>query len=103
MSILSFIFKKKQSADFKKLISEGAIVLDVRTPVEFDNGHVRGSINIPFQILSKMLPAKLFNAKAVIVCCQSGTRSGMAKALLEKKGIVAYNGGSWTDVQRAIV
>ena len=102
MSIISFLFKKKQSVNFKKLISEGAIILDVRTPVEFDSGHVRGSINIPLQRLNTVFPPSLSNAKAVITCCQSGARSGMAKSLLEKKGIVAYNGGAWTELQRKI-
>ncbi|MFZ9242156.1 MAG: rhodanese-like domain-containing protein, partial [Sediminibacterium sp.] len=33
--------------DFKALKENGAIIIDVRTPHEFDHGHIQGSKNIP--------------------------------------------------------
>ena len=39
------------SINYRDLITKGAIVIDVRTPQEFDNGHIKGSKNIPLNII----------------------------------------------------
>jgi rhodanese-related sulfurtransferase len=36
--------------------------------------------------------------KTIIACCQSGSRSSMAVALLRKNGLDAYNAGSWRQI-----
>ena len=41
-----------ETIDFKALIKEGAIVIDVRSPQEFQSGHVRKSKNIPLNELN---------------------------------------------------
>jgi phage shock protein E len=37
----------KPNAEFNKLIMEGAVIIDVRTKDEFEEGHIEGSKNIP--------------------------------------------------------
>ena len=65
----------------------GLIVLDVRTPQEFAEGHVPGAINIPHEELEARI-GELESARDadVVVYCRSGRRSGIALGLLEKAG-----------------
>ena len=83
----------KPEADFKLLLSQGATIIDVREPGEFNSGHIKGSTNIPLSKLSTLLSS--LKNKTVIACCASGARSAIAKRTLAAAGIKAYNGGSW--------
>lgn len=97
--ILEFIknlFGGKKKEEVKAFLDRQAVVIDVRTPAEFDTGHFKGAKNIPLHLVaSKIQQVKAFN-KPVIVCCASGMRSGQAKSILERNGIEVINAGSWT-------
>ncbi len=70
----------------QKLIQEGKVlVLDVRTPEEFKEGHIEGAVNIDFN--GKDFAAqiqRLDPSKPVLVHCQGGGRSGRSLPLLEQ-------------------
>lgn len=85
-----------------ELISAGAFLVDVRTPEEFESGHVNASVNIPLDEVADRLDE--FSGKNhIIVFCRSGNRSGMAKAILAQAGITnVTNGGTWQDVKQFI-
>lgn len=91
------------SPDYKQLMKEGAVILDVRTKGEFAAGHIEGSVNIPVDQLPNSghrLPNK---EKAIITCCASGMRSASAKSMLQSYGYTSvYNGGSWSSLQRKL-
>jgi rhodanese-related sulfurtransferase len=90
------------SVDFKKLKSEGAIILDVRSKGEYAQGHIKGSINIAVDQLAINL-SKLSKNKVIITCCASGGRSGMAKRILESNGYTnVHNGGGWTSLNNKL-
>jgi len=73
-------------------------IIDVRSPMEFKEGNVEGSINIPLNEIQNRL-AEIKGMKApFVLCCASGGRSGMAQQLLSREGLECYNGGSWYDV-----
>lgn len=77
-----------------------ATIVDVRTPEEFAEGHVPGSVNIPLQ----ELPERLAEVKALplplVLCCRSGARSGVALDYLRAQGLTEVsNGGSWLDLK----
>lgn len=94
MGLLSKLFGPK--VDLSEIKRNGAIILDVRTPAEYNGGHGKGSVNIPLdQIKSKMDKIKAYK-KPIITCCASGMRSGSAASILKSNGIEAYNGGSWS-------
>ena len=77
------------------LLFNGAVIVDVRTPQEFAQGHVPKSRNIPLDTLSSHI-SKLDRTKTILVCCASGARSGMAKSMLEKAGFTKVeNAGPW--------
>jgi len=66
-------------------VAQGAILLDVRTPEEFAEGHLDGALNIPVQVLAARcceLPAEAF----IVVHCKSGGRSATAAQLLRARG-----------------
>lgn len=96
MSILKKIFGGT-SVDFKALVKEGAMIIDVRTPAEFKGGHVKGAVNIPLQSLQANF-SKIPKNKTIITCCASGMRSGSAKSLLKAAGYTVHNGGGWTSL-----
>jgi len=82
----------------KELIANGAIVLDVRSPAEFKDGHIKGSLNFPLQNLNSQMN-KLKKEQVIVTCCRSGSRSGMAKRMLKANGFQhVHNGGSWTNL-----
>lgn len=49
MSFLKKLFGP--GPDFKKMMADGAVILDVRSPGEYASGHIKGSKNIPLQQL----------------------------------------------------
>ncbi len=98
MNILNQFFTDTVNSNLQLLISEGAFLVDVRTPEEFKGGNVKGSTNIPLDLISYQLDQ--FKGKEnIIVFCRSGNRSGQAKVILEQNGIAnVINGGTWDQV-----
>jgi rhodanese-related sulfurtransferase len=78
------------------------MIIDVRSPQEFDAGHVKNSKNIPLQTIQKAIPELKKSGKVVITVCRSGSRSGMAKSILKSAGIEVYNGGPWNVLRSKI-
>lgn len=80
-----------------QLLKEGAILIDVRTKGEFAQGHNPQSINIPLDQLNNE-SQKLDRTKTILLCCASGTRSGMALGILKKNGFKnVMNAGPWSN------
>ena len=75
------------------LLAQGGVVIDVRSKAEYAAGARPDSLNIPLADLPAKL-SKLDRAKPVIVCCASGTRSGMAAGILKRNGFkLVFNAG----------
>ena len=79
----------------------GAVLLDVRTPQEYSEGHIPGSINVPLQTLDKVRSVVENKDTELFVYCYSGARSRQAAAALGQMGytnvrniggIAAYQG-----------
>ena len=83
----------------KNALRKGAIVIDVRTPYEFDKGKFPGSINIPKDRISiNKNRIKEINGP-VIVCSNSAYESSIAIRMIKETGIKeVYNGGSWIEL-----
>ncbi|MCW5520847.1 rhodanese-like domain-containing protein [Aureitalea sp. L0-47] len=97
MGIFSFLFGNK-TKKIKEFIARDAIIIDVRTKAEYDNGAIPGSRNIPLQQLSGKISEIRKTNKPVITCCASGMRSGSAAGILKSQGIEAMNGGGWASL-----
>lgn len=90
------------AVNYSQLVKEGAMIVDVRTKAEYQQGHIRGSLNIPLNNLSNHY-SKLNKEKAIITCCASGMRSAQAKNILKANGFSeVHNGGGWTSLQNKI-
>ncbi|HME56905.1 MAG TPA: rhodanese-like domain-containing protein [Terracidiphilus sp.] len=78
-------------------LKSGALVIDVRTPSEFSSGHLPSAINLPLDQIETALPRKVRDKSQVLLLhCQSGMRSGVAKKKLNALGYSnAYNLGSY--------
>ncbi len=78
-------------------VNSGALLIDVRTLGEFNEGHLPGARLIPITELENRL-AELGDDKnkPIVVYCKSGVRSGRAEELLEAKGFTdVTNGGGY--------
>ncbi|MEQ9262404.1 MAG: rhodanese-like domain-containing protein [Owenweeksia sp.] len=82
------------------LKSNKGTIVDVRTPAEFQGGHVVGSLNIPLQELNQRIDEVKSLKEPLILCCASGNRSGMAAQMLSQQDLECYNGGSWLEVNQ---
>lgn len=98
MGFLDILGLGNKSNDVQEYVAKGAIILDVRTPEEFADGHIEGSKNIALQVLNgKITEIKKWN-KPIIACCRSGMRSAQATSMLKQHGIDCINGGGWTSL-----
>ena len=102
MGLFGIFSKKDKSEEIKTYLEKGAIVLDVRTQAEWDEGHVEGSKHI----VLTLIPAKVEEVKAldkpIIAVCRSGGRSEQATNFLAQHGIDVINGGPWQNVAQHI-
>jgi rhodanese-related sulfurtransferase len=71
---------------------QGALLLDVREPHEYTEGHAPGSVLIPLgQLASRLNEIRAFEGKPVVVICRSGRRSEQAAGILAKAGFTAVH------------
>ena len=89
------LFRKNRGNDEKsilqdeieKLVLDGAVLVDVRSPQEYEEGHLEGAILIPEYELNKQYKDKLPDKKQLILLyCSTGSRSKRAQKRLEKLG-----------------
>ncbi len=90
-NIKNGVVKQWYYEDADNLINDGGVtLLDARTPMEYNRGHIEGFVNIPVDSLRERLN-ELDKEKPVYVICQSGLRSYIASRILTGNGFDAYN------------
>ena len=82
------------------LKNSSTILVDVRSPWEYEMDHIPGAKNIPLEeLVDKVEEVKNFKSP-VILYCRSGNRSGMAVNILKQMGLVdIFNGGGLYDLK----
>ena len=66
--------------ELKQLQDDGAIVIDVRSPQEYREGHIEGAISIPEYDIKKQIEYIIQDKeKTIVVYCSSGGRSKEAQ------------------------
>jgi len=88
--VVIFVLMKKSGQvapeDVVTHLKQGAVVIDVRSPEEYNSGHLRNAINIPLDGIEAAVPQRFTDKQQVLLLhCQSGMRSAMAVRKL--KGI----------------
>ena len=103
--------KKEEKNDFNpafsyQLVKNGAILLDVRSKSEYDSGSIKNAVHIPYSDIRKQKDfiknlTKNNQNQPIVVYCQSGRRSEIAKEELKNLGYtqVINHGGidSWLE------
>ena len=99
INTLKKLFGIGPAVNYSELVKQGAVILDVRSPAEYKQGHIKGSINAPLNDLAKYI-SKFKKETTIITCCASGMRSASAKSTLKSNGFTTvYNGGGWSSLQ----
>lgn len=86
-----------------------AVILDVRTPEEFQSGHIQGAVMLDFQSPSFADSVqKLDHGKTYLVYCAAGKRSAKAAAIMKEKGftsVLSLDGGlnAWQAAGQPVV
>lgn len=86
--------KKEYSCSFvEEKLSVGGQLIDVRSPVEFNQGALDGAVNMPIDHFTS-LKDDIDKTKPVLLYCRTGARSEMVKRYLEQSGFnQVYNIG----------
>jgi len=86
-----------QSNEVQKIKEENNyIIVDVRTPEEYQEGHLANSINIPYDTIDENV--NLDKNKTILVYCKSGIRSKNAYDNLTNLGYKVYDLGAYEKI-----
>lgn len=73
--------------ELKQLVKEGAILIDVRSPQEYKEGHIDNAICIPeYEIIYKCRQKIKDKNQVIVLYCSSGKRSKRAQEELTRAG-----------------
>ena len=103
-------YKSVEADEFEKVIADTSVVrLDVRKPIEYNEGHISGAINIDVlgSDFEQKACATLPKDKTIALYCRSGHRSKIAAGILAKHGytVIELNTGylGWTGAGKPVV
>ena len=100
---LIYAFKRKNNRAMEKnditieqlnnMLINGAVLIDVRSPQEYNEGHIEGSILIPeYELRARINEIAIYKKEIVIVYCSTGSRSKKAQRILNRLGFeYVYN------------
>ncbi|OSY86940.1 sulfurtransferase [Tenacibaculum holothuriorum] len=90
------------SNEIQSYLDKGAVILDVRTLPEWNDGHTDGATHIVLNTIPENVEEIKSWNKPVIAVCKSGGRSGQATDFLQQYGIDIINGGPWQNVDQYV-
>ena len=100
--MFEFLFRTS-SHKLKEALRKGASIVDVRTVHEYDQGRLRGSVNIPLDRISSSVDRIRHMKKPIIFCASGDNRSASAAHYIKQEGISeVYNGGNWEKLLQLI-
>lgn len=105
---LAYIFLRRPGQisvrEAHKCLSNGALVVDVRTPAEFNMRHLPAAINLPVDQIETTLPPRVTDKnQSILLHCRAGRRSALAMEKLNAIGYTnVYNLGSYTRAERIV-
>ncbi|CAL2076504.1 rhodanese-like domain-containing protein [Tenacibaculum dicentrarchi] len=100
MGLFNLFRKKNMGEKIQEYLGNQAIILDVRTLEEWNEGHSEGAKHIVLTTISARFAEIKEWKKPVIAVCRSGARSGQATDFLVAQGIDVINGGPWQNVDQ---
>lgn len=100
MGLFDMFKRKDMSLDIKEYLENDAIILDVRTQEEWNEGHIENAKHIVLNLIPLQIEEIKAWEKPVIAVCRSGGRSGQAAQFLKQNGVDVINGGPWQNVDQ---
>lgn len=92
-----FTTTDKKGDNLEQVLSENNyVIVDVRTKEEYEEGHVVGAINIPYDEIDE--DVSLDKDKTIMVYCRSGQRSGIAYHTLKDLGYEVLDLGAYDSI-----
>jgi len=99
MGFFDMFKRKDMSAQIKEYLEKNAVILDVRTQEEWNEGHIDGAKHIVLNLVPVKIDEIKSWKKPIIAVCRSGARSGQATQFLQQHGVDVINGGPWQNVE----
>ena len=99
-----YVHVQAETVGIQKIKEAEAIWIDVRTPAEFESGHVSDALNIEYQNLGSAIVSIAPDKNAPInLYCRSGRRSEIAKQTLLNMGYTnVINKGAYDMVKKMV-
>ena len=98
MGLFGMFSQKDSTNEVKEYLESGAVILDVRTQMEWDEEHIESSKHIVLNLIPLEIEQIKSWDKPIIAVCRSGGRSGQAAQFLKQNGVDVINGGPWQNV-----
>lgn len=70
----------------RRLVARGALLIDVRSPREYANGHLPGAVNVPIDELAEHVDELLAEQREMVLYCAAGVRCNKAATMLTEAG-----------------
>ena len=102
MGFFDMFKRKDMSTQIKEYLEKNAVILDVRTQEEWNEGHIDGAKHIVLNLVPVKIDEIKSWKKPIIAVCRSGARSGQATQFLQQHGVDIINGGPWQNVDAYI-
>ncbi|MGP8251684.1 MAG: rhodanese-like domain-containing protein [Terracidiphilus sp.] len=107
LMVLLFFMQRRgwiSAKEARERLRDGALVVDVRTEVEFATGHLPGATNLPLGTIATTTPARMPDkGETLLLHCQSGRRSRVAQIELRAMGYTnAFNLGSYARAAQIV-
>ena len=102
MSLFGMFSNTDATNKIEEYLKKGAIILDVRTLQEWNDGHINGSKHIVLNSIPDHIERNKECQKPIIAVCKSGGRSQSATDFLQQHGLDIINGGPWGNVLKFI-
>ena len=80
----------------KIMLEEKYVIIDVRTKEEYDTGHIKDALNIPYDIIDENI--EIEKDTIIFVYCRSGNRSSIAYNTLKTLGYEVYDLGGYANI-----
>jgi rhodanese-related sulfurtransferase len=85
-------FKQVSAEQAINLIKKGVLVIDIRDKEQFKKGHIKGAINIPYDILENNITMlQKYKNREFLICSKTGTNGIKISRILSKEGFKPIN------------
>ncbi len=85
----------------REAIKNGGIIVDVRTPKEFKEKHIKGAVNIPIESIMKN-GIDISKDREIVVYCRTGSRSSVVARMLKKSGWSVHDVATQKEWEREL-